>query len=684
MTKPQNSGAAAANAVRRDLPLQLRAASLQPASINTEARTIDVIWSTGAAVKRYDWASNRTYSEILSLDPGHVDLSRLNEGAPVLNTHSAWSLNDIIGVVEPGSARVDGTQGTATLRFSGREDLAPLWADIQAGIIRNISVGYSVQEYQIAQRDNGPDEWTAVAWTPMEISFVPIGADAGAGTRNADPAQSLHPCHLIEERSMSKPNSNAHSPADSGVEETRGAPAAQPAQAPAVEAVVADAVRAERERGVHIRAAASALDVPADFVQGLIDKGVSVDTARAELINQHAARAAEQAAVRAARGGVQIGTDHTDPDMISTRMQNALAARMSSSLPQSARIALTDDAREFGYHSILELAADLARARGEKVARNLPPALLYDDLVQRNALTASDFPKLLGGVTNRILLAAWGVGPQTFSAFSAPIEIKDFRQTALLRAGDFPAPLEVNESGEYRVGVIGESKQTMALASYGRIVKLTRQLLINDDIGALAALPKMGGIRIAAWQNSMVYAYLLSNPTMNDDSFALFATGHNNYVSSGTVISIASVGAARQAIMQQATIDSATKDTATGTTQPIYLNMSPSYLVVGPTIQTTAEQFVNVNLFAAKNVDVNPFSGKLTVVTDANITDNRWYAFVDANVHPTLRHGYLQGYTGPRMETQSRWESDGLDMKLAIDFGVGAEDYRGGYLNAGA
>src|SRR5512147_2569723 len=84
-----------------DLPLQTRAdVRLEPDTIDAEARTVEVVWSTGAMVRRTDLWTGKRYDEVLSLDPRHVDLSRLNSGAPLLNTHGAFDLAGVIGVVE--------------------------------------------------------------------------------------------------------------------------------------------------------------------------------------------------------------------------------------------------------------------------------------------------------------------------------------------------------------------------------------------------------------------------------------------------------------------------------------------------------------------------------------------------------------------------------------------------------
>ena len=93
--------------------LLTRRADLAPASADRDARTVEVIWSTGAPVRRRDMAGQ--YIERLSLAPEAVDLSRL-QGASVLDAHRQSAVRDVLGSVQ--SATVDGQRGTALIRFS--------------------------------------------------------------------------------------------------------------------------------------------------------------------------------------------------------------------------------------------------------------------------------------------------------------------------------------------------------------------------------------------------------------------------------------------------------------------------------------------------------------------------------------------------------------------------------------
>lgn len=163
--------------------------------VNEADRTIEVTFSTGAGVERYDWARGERYIERLSLDPAHVRLERLNSGAPVLDTHTGWSVKSILGAVVEGTASIVGKKDArAMLRFSKRADVEPVWQDVIDKIVRFVSMGYRIHKYE-EERGKGLPIRTAIDWEPFEVSMVPMPADVGAKTRSQQ--IDTYPCLLV-------------------------------------------------------------------------------------------------------------------------------------------------------------------------------------------------------------------------------------------------------------------------------------------------------------------------------------------------------------------------------------------------------------------------------------------------------------------------------------------------------
>lgn len=167
------------------LPLMRRDAQVMPVE-DAAAETVDVIWTTGAVVRRraYSWEDGmKEYDEELVVTPKAVRLDRLNGGAPFLNTHGDYDLGDQIGVVVEGSARIAGGKGYATVKLSLAAEHAGLVQNIRGGIIRNISVGYKTHAVEEREREGQIPLVRVIDWEPWEISAVPVPADPGAKVR---------------------------------------------------------------------------------------------------------------------------------------------------------------------------------------------------------------------------------------------------------------------------------------------------------------------------------------------------------------------------------------------------------------------------------------------------------------------------------------------------------------------
>ena len=251
------------------LPMQLRRAPILPATVNSDARSVDVVFTTGAAVRRRRWTGWDTsvpFDEILEVSDRAVDLTRLNAGAPALDSHSVWSSYSQVGVVE--RAWIEGKEGKATIRFprEGLDQAADrMFGLISDGIIRNVSVGYSIERVKVVEpATKGEVEQRIVErWTPLEVSFVTVPADPRAQVRAAD--QASYPVEIVDTRMQkeaSMPESTTTVAGDVPAQtDTRQQPVAapanpeltsartpEPAPAPDSEAIATRAREAERDR----------------------------------------------------------------------------------------------------------------------------------------------------------------------------------------------------------------------------------------------------------------------------------------------------------------------------------------------------------------------------------------------------------------------------------------------------
>ena len=660
-------------------------------AVDRKTRTVELIFSTGAPVTRFDWMSGATYVETLSLKPEAVRLDRLNAGAPLLNTHGTYDLRDVIGAVVPASAKVDGKQGTATVRFSKRADVEPIFQDVEDKIIRNVSVGYKVHKYVQTEATEGqPARRHAVDWEPFEISAVPIGADAGAQMRSEEQGRTKTPCLIITRAAGRRetpimdavltPEQQAQAQRDQEAAEAVDELARRqvagdlhppvPAPVPAQPTDRDAGVLAERARCEGITQATRAARLPQAFGDDLIKTGVSLVDAQSRVFAEMAKTEAGPSRIPSGAGYTGAGEDHAMA-AVWRGIENALLHRISPD-----RFELSEVGKRFNGLSLLETARKCLQVRGVRtdgLSKMELAGLACGFNIRAGYHTTSDFPNILADVLYKNLRRAYDEAPQTFTTIARRTELPDFRARTEVQLGEAPALLKVLEHGEFTRGTIGEGKEAYQLATYGRIFAITRKALVNDDTDAFGRLPMLYGRAARNLESDLVWEQITSNPTMGD-SVALFDAAHAN-LGTAAVISIASLSEARKLMRLQKGVDGVQ-----------VLNLTPRFLVVPGALETVADQFVT-QITPALAGSVNPFSGRLQVVVEPRLdaaSATAWYLVADPSQIDTLVYAFLAGENGPAIDTRNGFEVDGVETKARHDFAAKVIDWRGFVKNAGA
>ncbi|UXU76302.1 Mu-like prophage major head subunit gpT family protein (plasmid) [Paracoccus sp. SMMA_5_TC] len=599
------------------LELLTRRATLAPATADPEGRTVEVVWSTGAPVRRRDMAGQ--YIERLSLAPEAVDLSRL-EGASVLDAHRQTAVRDVLGSVR--SAAVDGKRGTALIQFSARPEVEPVWQDVLAGILRHVSFGYSVEDWA-ETTENGARVLTAVRWTPHEISLVPTPADPGA--------------HIRTETEMTDTTTTPAPPEDQQKE-----------------------IRAEAN--AEIRSIARIAGLDQSWIDGQIDRGADPDTARRAAFEALAKRSAPP--IRTEQVRVEMGESHDDPALRARQMGEALYARINP------RHELSEPARRYAYSTPVDMAKELLMLRGVSTMA-LSPA----SLVTRALHTTSDFPIILGDTVGRVLREAYQAAPSGIRRLGRQTTARDFRAVNKIMLGEAPLLEKLNEHGEIKAGTMAEAREAYKVETWARKIGITRQVLVNDDLGAFADLARRMG-QAAAETEARILVTLLeagsgNGPTLTDGK-ALFHADHGNKAASGAVISDTTLSAARLALRTQKGIEGRV------------IRVTPKNLLVPPALETMAEKWL-ASIAPATAADVNPSSGSLSLVVEPRLSSaTRWYVTADPGEIDGLEFAYLSGAEGPQVESRSGWDVDGVEIRVILDFGAGFIDHRGWFMNPGA
>lgn len=439
---------------------------------------------------------------------------------------------------------------------------------------------------------------------------------------------------------------------------------ADPVVAPVVEtppAVTTQAPAHEARAAVNgeIRALATTFDLGSDWANGLIDRGASEGEARAAALDALRTKSQRVPTITATVGSVGR---HDDPMQFRSLAGEALYARFNP------RYRPSEPARAFATMTTLDIARECCRRSGV-VTMGLSPA----DTVTR-AMTTSDFPAIFADTANRSLAAAYQAAAATLKRLARQSTAKDFRAKIKLQVADLAKLEKVLESGEYKHSAFVEGKESYKIGTYGTIIGLSRQMLINDDIGAFTDLSAKLGLASAEFEAQFLVDLLVANagigPAM-DDGKTFFHAAHGNVAAAGAALSVASLSAARLAMRRQVGING----------RPIAV--TPKFLLVPPELETQAE-LVLASVQATRSEDVNPFGGKLELLVDARLADTgRWYVVADPVTAEGLEYSYLQGQEGPQTESRPGFDVDGVQVKVRLDYGAAFLDWRSWYMNEG-
>jgi phage head maturation protease len=690
-------------ALSAKLPLGSTRAAFRPNTLIPPDRTVELVWTTGARVRRQGFWDDEAWFEELSLADGAVDLTRLNSGANLLAAHDSWGLDGILGVVEWArlEAAADGTrEGRALVRFSDRPHVQEVFRDVAAGIIRNVSVGYITHELEQTAEGNRKAKtlpvYTATRWEPVEVSLCAVPADAGAQVRTVENG-ALYDCSVrriamaqdttttVEQPTRRKaaprptraderpPGEPQHEqPDDEGEEEYEGkVPPAPPPATPEKESGDLAAAEAERARiqTIHRRVRAAGLG------HDVADRLVNAGTPEAR-IDREVFAELERRQPQVSRSAVEHVS--TGGERLHKGIVNALLHRVSP-----AKYPLEPEGKDFTGRSLMELSREVLEAGGirtrgmDRMALAAVALGLAHPQMTREGphgfLATSDLPALLATVGRVTLTAGYVAAPRTFPPWTRQGTLPDFRISTRVSLGLGPKLIKVPEHAEYTRGKLSTAGQQIWLDTFGRILAFTRQALINDDVGLFNRIPQMFGSSAAQMEGDAVYGILLANPLMADGN-ALFSAAHGNLMAA-SVIDVKNVALARSAMLNQKTPDGQ------------FLGVVPQFMICGPLQEVYALQFLAPITLVGAFTQVVPSSYKqMQLVVDPRITDYSWYLAADPNQIDTIEYDYLEGNggTGPALETREGWDIDGQEYKAREEFGAAAIDWRGLVKNPGS
>ncbi|MGY3240034.1 phage head maturation protease [Bradyrhizobium sp. USDA 4448] len=328
----------------------------------------------------------------------------------------------------------------------------------------------------------------------------------------------------------------------------------------------------------------------------------------------------------------------------------------------------SDQAKEYMGLDLVEIAARSVGYRGRGGVLTASDKL---EIFSRAFQSTSDFPNIFQNSLNKALQARYELATPTYRETAVERPFKDFRPHPQVRAGDFPQLQPVLETGELQHGTSQDNGELVSISPHGVIFTISRQMLVNDDLGAIDQILADAAGQVLVFENTTFFNMFNSNPTLAQNGNAVFSSGNGNLAASGAAPSVSTVSDARKTLRGMKSLSGQ------------FLNVPASFILTGPEQETAADQIVTA-ITPTLTSSVNPYSGRLRSISDANISDTSWYLGANPSAVPCFIYGFLNGASGPRTRIDSPFGQQGVKVSLEHDFGVGAIDYRGFYRNPGA
>ncbi len=333
---------------------------------------------------------------------------------------------------------------------------------------------------------------------------------------------------------------------------------------------------------------------------------------------------------------------------------------------------------DFRVMRLTDLARDVLERAGVKT-RGMSHSKLAEKALRPMSLGAStsDFPSIFAAITNKVLKNAYSEAPATWRPWTNVVPASDFKDIHGISLSEAPDLELINEHGEYKTGSFSDSMEKYRIARYGKNVKLTREMMVNDDLRAFLRIPQLFGNASARKIADIIYDLLLSNPKMGD-GIPLFDAKHRNL--EATVIGRVAANtltAGRKAMRLQKG------------PQGAKLDLRPRFLLVPVDQETEADVLIRSAALPDANMSSgvhNPWAGKLEPIAEPRLDDkspDAHYLIADPAQVDTIEVAFLDGIESPFVDEEPDFDSDGLKLKVRLEAGAGVMDHRGFHKNPG-
>jgi len=312
--------------------------------------------------------------------------------------------------------------------------------------------------------------------------------------------------------------------------------------------------------------------------------------------------------------------------------------------------------------SLGEVLLSAAEEGGYTGSRRISAATLRPILAA--AWATHSISGILSSTVNKFLLAGFNGVEGSWRSISSVRSVNDFKTLTSYRLNGGMKFEKVANGGELKNAAASDESRTISADTYGIMTSVTRTDLINDDLGALTAVPQRIGRGGALKLNDVFWA------AFQDDS-TFFTTGRGNKKTTAGALSLSNLKAI-------ATLFRKLKD-ADG--NPVAVE--PRVLLVPADIELAAAEIMGSALLvggSSAGPDRNVLAGRYQVVSTSYLSSAEdYYLLASPADLPVMEVAFLNGVQSPIVETaEADFNTLGVQMRGYFDFGVAKAEYLAG------
>lgn len=580
----------------------------------------------------------------------NVDLTRFKNGVmPLLFNHDR---NVILGKIS--NVAFENKRAVAEVVFDNDEETDKIFKKVLSGSLRGVSVGYcrihTVRvnagcEYKGVKYDATTD--VTDLWQPYEVSIVscPADPDCGVGRELKDIEMEIQ--KTKEENTMENKDTVMNGKPD--------VVAKDEAEKSAAEAAT-KAAQAERERVGAIYAVCREFNVDSAKVESYVKDGKTVDAVRKAILDEIAEK----------QKASKVTVIEDAGDKFIERAVDGLALHHGIITEDEA----VKGADEYRNGSLRAIAEDCLIAGGmsERELRHMSAHEVFEEMFNSHsrAMGSEQFSMVIDQFGNKTMLKGYKEQPTVFQQLVSKGSNKDFKPTHKYRLGlDGKPELMPPESGEFKYQEMADEKISTAIQTYGKAISFTREIFINDDMGAVVKAIRMqaGGFR--RLQEEMFFDLLKTIP---------FNASHKNIVVTNKDVSAKAYSEMRTLMRRQKDFEG-----------KAYIGVFPAFILASDETAYDHELLLaSTSDPSQTNAGVpNIMRGKMTLITSPYLTGKAYYAIARPSEMEGIEYTTLNNVDRPYSRTVIPQSHLGIDYQFWMDFGFNLIDYRAFVKNDG-